>query len=55
MSYFLSSNYSNLKKVTSLPEHSYIRPLGHNDVDQILKLETAGFPEEERASKEKVC
>lgn len=38
-----------------LPKHAYIRPLRAEDLDQCLALETAGFPPEHRASKEKLA
>lgn len=42
------------KMTKELPPHSFIRPLGEADLDQCVRVETAGFPLEERASPEKV-
>ncbi|CCE62429.1 hypothetical protein TPHA_0C02760 [Tetrapisispora phaffii CBS 4417] len=39
---------------STLPLHMYVRPLIIEDVDQVLSLETQGFPENERASLEKI-
>lgn len=38
----------------NLPNHCYIRPLTLEDLDQAVALEEQGFPEAERASREKV-
>lgn len=41
--------------MTALPPHLAIRPLTPQDVDQCVALETAGFPAEHRASRDKIA
>lgn len=39
---------------SQLPPHIYVRPLSLADLDEVVRLESTVFSEEERATKEKV-